>query len=248
MKRLTLLFALFSFAARAETQVMWQRNNGAWEAVVRVSKEQAFYEFHGFSGVTNGLVTRYFPHEEITNVLWRVDYDHYSKHDGNSIGQERKHYSHSFYAIEQIYPVPDPKAWTNNLGTIAWHTNHFAENCIADNNNIRYVYTAFVPLKTNVVDVTHPPIVVSGELPCRFGVPASITVDLPYSDKLELLPSSWPETFIRVRAGFDGYLLFRLAGPDELNLTIRRLLPEKLPYERTPKILRLRRDDVIGGV
>lgn len=249
MKRLALLFTLLSLSVFAEGRIfMWLRNHGAYEAVVRVSKEQEYYEFYGFTGVTNGLVTRYFPHEEITNVLWRVDYDYYSKHQNNSIGAERKAYSYFFYATEQIYPVPDPMSWTNNPATIAWQTNHFAEVCANDNGNQRYVYTSFTVLGTNVVDVTRPPITYSNDLPCRFGVPASVTVNLPYADILELLPLNYPETFIRVRAGFDGYLLFRLSGPDELNLTIKRLLPEKLPYEKKPRNIRVSRDDLLNGV
>ncbi len=90
MKRIALLFALLSFSALAESRVlMWQRNHGAWEAVVRVSRGQEYYEFYGFAGVTNGLVTQYFPHKEETNLLWRVDYAFYNRHSGNSIVAER---------------------------------------------------------------------------------------------------------------------------------------------------------------
>ena len=248
MKRLALLFLAFSISVMADSRVfMWQRNNGAWEAIVRVSKEQPYYEFYGFSGVTNGLVTKHFPHQEETNVLWKVDYDYYSKHYGTSTGAERYMYSLSCYGYEYIYPPRDPMAWTNDLSTIIWQTNHLVEACVVDDWKQRYDFKKITPIQTNVVDVTHPPIVISGELPCRFGVPATIVVDLPYTDLFEMLPLNWPDTFIRVRAGFDGYLLFRF-DENEMRSTIKRLLPERLPYEQTPKNIRVRLDDVLNGV
>lgn len=246
MRRLFLLAICLSYAAFADVP-MWQRNNGAWEAVVRVSKADAFVDVGDFKGVTNGLVTVHYPHREETNVQWRVDYDYYSKHSGNSIVQERYMYSFYFYGYERVYPPPAPMSWTNDANTVTWKTNHFAEHCISDNNNVRYVYTAFTPVRTNVVDVTRPPIVVADNLPCRFGVPATVTVDLPYTDLLDLLPLDWPDTFIRVRTGFDGYILLRFTE-DEMRLTIKRLLPERLPYEQTPKNIRVRLDDVLNGV
>lgn len=250
MKRLVYLLAIcLAFAARAESRIlMWQRNHGAWEAVVRVSKEEPYWTFGDFRAVTNGLVTRYFPHQEETNILWRVDYDFYSKYSGNSVGAERKAYSWRLYGYERVYPVPAPMAWTNDPATVAWQTNRLAANCAQLGGNIRYDYTAFTVVRTNVVDVTPQPIVGSGELPCRFGVPESVTVELPYADILEPLPLNYPNTVIRVRTGFDGYLILRLDGPDEMNLSIRRLLPEKLPYERTPQNIRVSLDDLLHGV
>ncbi len=247
MKRIVCLLAIcLSFAAHADTP-MWQRNHGAWEAVVRVNKEEAYYDFYDFHGVTNGIIAVTYPHQEETNVLWRVDYDFYTRHRGSSIIAEYKHYSHAFYARERIYPVPDPMAWTNDLNTIAWKTNHFAEACAKDNGNIRYDYTAFTPLRTNVVDVTPRPISYSGEFPCRFGVPQSIMVNPPYTDLMELLPLDYPETYIRIRTGFDGYLLIRFEEV-EMRLTIKRLLPEKLPYEKKPRNMLILRDDALNGV
>jgi len=246
MKRLVYLLAVcLSFAAHAE--LMWQRNNGVWEAVVRVSKEEPVWEIGAFSAVTNGYVLRVFPRVEETNVLWRVDYDVYSMHNDNSIGAERKAYSHFFYATERIYPAPEPMSWTNDMNTIAWHTNHFAEAVLNDDYHIRYDYTAFVVVRTNVVDKTRPPAIVTGELPCRFGVPQTITVDHPYTDLLEMLPLDWPETYTRVRTGFDGYLLIRF-DEREMRLTIKRLLPEKLPYEHPRQNIRVLRDDLLYGV
>ena len=246
MRRLTLLFALLSITAFAETHVMWQRNHGAWEAVVRVSKDEPFWDFGDFRGVTNGLVTKHFPHREETNVLWRVDYDYYSKHQGNNVGVERFVYSYFCFGYEYIHPPRDPLAWTNDLSTLIWQTNHLVEACVRDNGNQRYDFKTFTPT-TNVVDVTRPPVVVSGGLPCRFGVPAAVTVDLPYTDLLEMLPLNWPDTFIRVRTGFDGYILLRF-DENEMRLTIKRLLPEKLPYERNPRNRRVSRDDLLNGV
>ena len=246
MKHLVYLLAIcLSFAARAE--LMWQRNHGAWEAVVRVNREAAYYDFYDFRGVTNGMLTITFPREEETNVLWRVDYDFYNRHSGNSIVAERKSYSWHFYALERVYPVPAPMAWTNDVATVAWQTNHFAEVVAKDNGNIRYDYTAWTVVRTNVVDVTPRPIVKTGDLPCRFGVPASVTVNPPYTDLLEMLPLSWPETHIRIRTGFDGYLLIRFEEA-EMRLTIKRLLPEKLPYEQKPRNMLILRDDALNGV
>ena len=247
MKRLAFLLAVcLSFAARADTP-MWQRNNGAWEAVVRVSKENPYYDFYDFRAVTNGMVTRYFPHQETTNVLWRVDYDFYNRHSGNSIVAEKKSYSWHFYGLERIYPVPEPMSWTNDTATVAWQTNHFAEAVAKDNGNIRYDYTAWTVVRTIVTDVTPKPVSYSGDLPCRFGVPQSITVNPPYTDLLEMLPLNWPETYIRIRTGFDGYLLLRFTE-DEMRLTIKRLLPEILPYEHPRRNIRVLRDDLLNGV
>jgi hypothetical protein len=247
MKRLVYLLAIcLSFAALADIP-MWQRNNGAWEAVVRVNKEAAYYDFYDFRAVTNGMLTITFPHKEETNVLWRVDYDVYTRHRGTSLVTEYKQYSFAFYAIERIYPVPDPMAWTNDLNTIAWKTNNFAEAEAKDNGNIRYDYTAWTVVRTNVVDVTPLPISYSGNLPCRLGVPASVAVNPPYTDLLEMLPLNWPETYIRIRTGFDGYLLIRFEEA-EMRLTIKRLLPEKLPYEQKPRSMYILRDDALNGV
>lgn len=246
MKRLAYLLAIcLSLAARAE--LMWQRNHGAWEAVVRVSKESAYYDFYDFHGVTNGIVTVTYPHQEETNVLWRVDYDYYHRHSGNSIVSERKAYSWHFFGLERVYPVPAPMAWTNDTATVTWQTNHFAEASVKDNGNQRYDYTAFTVVRTNVVDVTPRPLFYSGDLPCRFGVPQSIMVNPPYTDLMELLPLNYPETYIRIRTGFDGYLLLRF-NEDEMRLTIKRLLPEKLPYENKPRNIRVSRDDLLYGV
>lgn len=92
-----------------------------------------------------------------------------------------------------------------------------------------------------------PPRVDCGELPCRFGVPQSIVVNPPYTDLMELLPLDYPETYIRIRTGFDGYLLIRFEEA-EMRLTIKRLLPEKLPYEQKPRNMLILRDDALNGV
>lgn len=85
------------------------------------------------------------------------------------------------------------------------------------------------------------------EAEVRFGVPQTITADLPYTDLLEYLPADWPATKIRVRTGFDGYLLIRY-DERENQLTIKRLLPEKLPWERRPRNIRVSREDLLYGV
>ena len=246
MKRLVYLLATcLSFAARAD-DLAWQRNNGVWEKVVRVSRG-VDYVSHGFRCATNGIVTRYFPHQEETNVQWRVDYDYYSRHSGNSIGAERKLYTWRLFGLERIYPVPDPMAWTNDMATVAWRTNHFAEICANDNGNQRYVYTAWTVIRTNIVDVTPRPRTGEGKFPCRLGVPSSIVVTPPYDDLLDLLPLSYPETTIRVKVNFNGYLLLRFFDDDN-RLQIRRLLPERLPYEQKPRNMLILRDDALNGV
>ena len=62
-----------------------------------------------------------------------------------------------------------------------------------------------------------------------------------------MLPLDWPETYTRVRTGFDGYLLIRF-DEREMRLTIKRLLPEKLPYEHPRRNIRVLRDDLLNGV
>ncbi len=249
MKRLApiLAYCLPLLCLAATDTPMWQRNHGAWEAVVRVSKENPYYDFGDFRAVTNGLVTLTFPHEEATNVVWLVEYDFYNSHSGNSIVAERKSYSWRFVGIERVWPVPEPMAWTNDPNSLIFKTNANMRAMIKDNFNTRWDYTSFTPIRTNVVDITRRPIVRCGDLPCRFGVPATITVNLPYTDLMELLPLDWPDTHIHVRTGFDGYLLLRF-DEDEMRLTIKRLLPEMLPYERPNRNIRVNIDDLLNGV
>ena len=226
MKRLFLLALCLSFAALADVP-MWQRNNGAWEAVLRVSKDEAFVDFWDFRAVTNGIV-HYVEATATTTVLYRVDYVGASLiTTGSHAGSYYRENWHAFAHGE-----------TGPGGLVAV-TN-------ALNSKFTDLTMDIQALSTNVAShaVDHQ---MSGDLPCRFGVPASITVDLPYTDLLDMLPLDWPDTYIRIRCGFDGYLLLRF-DEREMRLTIKRLMPERLPYERTPKNLRLRRDDVLNGV
>lgn len=217
MKRLFLLAICLSFAALADIP-MWQRNNGAWEAVVRVSKDELFWDFGDFRAVTNCVQT-YYTSVTTTTTVWRVDYHREYTGNNNAHGVENWHvFTH------------DLDACTNHLAS----PPYFNFSCTV----------SFVEDRVKTVVTPHSRTV---DVPCRFGVPASISVDLPYTDLLEMLPLDWPGTYINVRTGFDGYILIRL-DENEMRLTIKRLLPEKLPYERTPQNLRLRRDDVLNGV
>ena len=217
MKHLFLLAICLSIAAFADIP-MWQRNNGAWEAVVRVSKEEPYWEFGDFCAVTNCVKT-YYTSVSTTTTVWRVDYHREFTSNNNVNGVDNWHvFTH------------DLDACTNNLAKSPYRN-----------------FSCVVSFSTNRVKTVVTPHNRTVELPCRFGVPAAVTVDLPYTDLLEMLPLNWPDTFIRVRTGFDGYILLRFTE-DEMRLTIKRLLPEKLPYERTPRNRRVSRDDLLNGV
>ena len=229
MKRLALLLTLLSFAALADTHVMWQRNHGAWEAVVRVSKDEPFWNFGDFCAVTNGYIaipastsTVVKTYAHVTSSFWLGNAGTSSNYLPDTSGP--------FYYRHTYNLAPDD---------VAAHTNSLALHA-----DFRAIDGVEWYEKTNVV--VSPPGVVTGELPCRFGIPATVTVNLPYTDLLEMLPLDWPDTFIRVRTGFDGYILLRFTE-DEMRLTIKRLLPEKLPYERTPRNRRVLLDDVLNG-
>lgn len=229
MKRLVYLFAIcLSLSARAE--LMWLRNNGVWEAVVRVSKEAAYYDFYDFRAVTNGYI--------------------YTAGSTNHYVESRAHITWSYWARNAGSPTsyrPDTSGpystmhdWNITTDAIDAHTNRLAQ--AANFRSIDSVEWYDVPV-TQIV----PPRVRCGDLPCRFGIPRTITVNPPYTDLMELLPLDYPETCIRIRTGFDGYLLLRFTE-DEMRLTIKRLLPEKLPYENKPRNIRVSRDDLLNGV
>ena len=227
MKRLVyLLAACLSFAAHAE--LMWQRNNGVWEAVVRVSKEEPVWEIGDFRAFTNGYVRAV---ETIvsTSVVFRVEYE-----GGRETVSDKG--VHSWYS-ERWH---DYAVNYDGFGGLVAVTNRLAgrfDTC---------TFLDITPVKTNI-SVKTIPHQFSGDLPCRFGVPQTITVDHPYTDLLEMLPLDWPETYTRVRTGFDGYLLIRF-DEREMRLTIKRLLPEKLPYEHPRQNIRVLRDDLLYGV
>ena len=226
MKRLFLLAICLSFAVFADVP-MWQRNNGAWEAILRVNKEDAFIDVGDFRAVTNGIV-HHVETTVTTTVLYRVDYvGRRLLTSGSSAGQ---------YHVE---------AWRDfargetGFGSLDFVTNALIAKFDTVTMNIQALSTN---VASHSVDRQ-----TTGDLPCRFGVPATVAVDLPYTDLLEMLPLDWPDTYIRVRTGFDGYLLLRF-DENEMRLTIKRLLPEKLPYERTPQNLRVRRADLLYGI
>ena len=229
MKRIALLFALFSLSALADTP-MWQRNNGVWEAVVRVSKDEPYWEFGDFHGVTNGYIyiagyTNYYTETRI-EVVWT----YWTRNAGTS----------SNYRPDTSGPYATIHSYNFSEATLPAYTNDLAQK--AQFRSIDSIIRHEVPCSQYV-----PPKVLCGELPCRFGVPETITVDLPYADHFELLPLSWPDTVVRIRCGFDGYLLVRFEESD-MQISIKRLLPEKLPYERTPQNIRVSVDDLLHGV
>lgn len=227
MKRLVFLLAIcLSFAAHAE--LMWQRNNGVWEAVVRVSKEEPVWEIGDFRAVTNGLIRTV---ETIvsTSVVFRVEYE--GGRESVSDKGVSSWYSERWHDFAVNY---------DGFGGLVAVTNRLAGRFDA------CTFLDISPVKTNI-SVKTIPHQFSGDLPCRFGVPQTITVNPPYTDLLEMLPLDWPETYIRIRTGFDGYLLIRF-DEREMRLTIKRLLPEKLPYEHPRRNIRVLRDDLLNGV
>ena len=229
MKHLVFLLAVcLSFAARAE--LMWQRNDGVWEAVVRVSKEEPVWEIGAFSAVTNGYVTIPGTTNHYVESRAHIAWSYWRKNAG-SVNNFRPDTSGPYYTCHSYNYTAD---------TIDAFTNGLAER--ADFRAIDAVEWYDVP----VIEII-PARRTCGELPCRFGVPQTITVNPPYTDLLEMLPLDWPETYTRIRTGFDGYLLIRF-DEREMRLTIKRLLPEKLPYEHPRRNIRVLRDDLLNGV
>ena len=229
MKRLACLLAVcLSFAARAE--LMWLRNNSVWEAVVRVSKEAAYYDFYDFRGVTNGYIYTPGATNHYVESRARITWSLWLRNAGTTQNY-RPDTTGPYGTVRGGYVTPNTiDAYTNNLAT-------------------RVNFRSIDSVEWYDVPVTQiiPPRVDCGELPCRFGVPQTIVVNPPYTDLMELLPLDYPETYVRIRTGFDGYLLIRF-DEREMRLTIKRLLPEKLPYEHPRRNIRVLRDDVLNGV
>ncbi len=229
MKHLAYLLVIcLAFAARAE--LMWQRNHGAWEAVVRVSKESGYYDFYDFRGVTNGYIYTAGTTNHYVESRAHITWSYWMRNAGSS----------SSYRPDTNGPYNTAHGWNVTTNTIDVYTNRLAQ--AANFRSIDSVEWYDLPI-TQIV----PPRVDCGDLPCRFGVPQTIAVNLPYTDLMELLPLDYPETYIRIRTGFDGYLLLRFTE-DEMRLTIKRLLPEKLPYEHPRRNIRVLRDDLLNGV
>ena len=170
MKRLVYLLAIcLSFAAHAE--LMWQRNNGVWEAVVRVSKEEPVWEIGAFSAVTNGYIA--VPASTNIHIVNKahVTWSRWSRNAGTG----------SSYRPDTSGPYMTIHAYNLTADTIDAYTNNAAAN-------LDFRSIDDVEWRSDAIIQVSPPSVACGDLPCRFGVPQTITADLPYTDLLEILP------------------------------------------------------------
>ncbi len=226
MRRLACLLAVcLPFAALADgidirehsAIPFWQRNDGAWESVMRVDRGCDGYSIGAIRTTTNGLVRA-----ESTNVT--------------EVGMAIVRY--------ESVGVSSGRAFcrTNETRCPLWQLPSYTNEIVSNDGVTILSVVEHSVLATNIAAS-----LVQAELPCRLGVPESVFVSLPYADLLDKLPLDYPATKIHFRTGFDGYVLIRFEE-GEGRITIKRLLPDKLPYERKSKIRVYGADAVHGGV
>lgn len=218
MRRIVYLLAVcLSFAALAAPPTFWLRNDGAWEGVARVSRTAPGYSLGTLHITTNGLVR--IPETNVVETgTAEVVYESRGIRSGQAFCRTNS----------AVVPLFDLAEYTNNLIHLDGHT-------------LLRVTEHSLPA-TNVTSRT-----VQTSLPGRLGLPHSVLVGLPYTDLLDPLPLDYPETYIHIRTGFDGYIHFRFDERDG-RITIKRLLPEILPYERKPKVQIIDGPHAHGGV
>lgn len=218
MRRLAyLLAACLPFAALAAPPTFWLRNDGAWEGVARVSRTSPGYSLGTLHITTNALVR-----VPETNVVETGTAEVVYESRGIRNGQ-------AFVRTNSL-AIP--------IVLLAEYTNTVAHG---EGQTLLRVTEHSLPA-TNITSRT-----VQTSLPGRLGLPHSVLVNLPYTDLLDPLPLDYPETYIHIRTGFDGYIHFRFDEADG-RMTIKRLLPEKLPYERKPKVQIIDGPHAHGGV
>ncbi len=219
MRRLFRLLAIcLPFAAAlAAPPTFWLRNNGAWEGVARVSRTSPGYSLGTIHVTTNGLA-RVSDTNVVETGTAEVVYESRGIRNGQAFVRT------NFLAISIVLLAE----YTNTIAHLEDHTLLRVTEHSQPETNItsRFVQTS---------------------LPGRLGLPQSVLVGLPYTDLLDPLPLDYPETYIHVRTGFDGYIHFRFDEADG-RMTIRRLFPEKLPYERKTNIRVIDGDHAHGGV
>ncbi len=218
MRRLAYLLVIcLPFAALAAPPTFWLRNDGCWEGVARVSRASPGYSLGTLHITTNGLVR--IPETNVVETgTADVVYESKGIRDGQAVCRTNS----------AVVPLLDLAEYTNTVIRGEGQTLlRVTEHSLPETNiTSRFVQTS---------------------LPGRLGLPHSVLVSLPYTDLLDPLPLDYPETYIHIRTGFDGYIHFRFDEADG-RMTIKRLLPEKLPYERKPKVQIIDGPHAHGGV
>lgn len=238
------------------------RNDCIWEQIYRVSKSASHFDIYPVEAVTNAVL------DHVPGAVWYTNHVVSVRRSGSTqtvvtnavpgwyiprvetnwwveVKFTQTQASTKFPTWHRTVWIPADSSYTSSTNFIAV-TNLIArsEYTSMDATYCKFVSwdSPFTPGSAVITRYEKSPAYIT-ELPVRLGVPQSVRVSLPYEDILEFLPDGYPTTRIHAVAGFDGYIIIRF---DERTnkLTVKRLFPEALPYEKAPDVILLDPDVV----